>query len=489
MRDVGGHVAVVAGNHLHRDTLLAQFAQDLGRAFLRRIEEQQQAEEGHLRLVVTAVLRLRRQATLGYGERAKTGGPLVTHHRLQRRARGVVERHILAAPAQRRAYRENLGERALGDHPGGLGPGFGDDDRQPATQEVVRDLVELAHVTDGGSVLGSGSLDRGVERVGDARLERRVEEAGASDIVRRLPIAAERRVVGTQHVHAAEVLDGVEPPHDDPAGREVARARRQGHADDRGKHLGRQADRQRHCEQQRFGDRAAEQLVDRQHRQHDDDHDLQQHAPEVTNPARELGLRLGLTQLAGDPSELGVPARLGDQHRRRAAAHRRTHEQHVGALAHRRSLGQHAGGFFDRHRFPGERRLGHLAIARFQHQPVGRHQVACGKEDDVARHDRIRRDDRFGPFAPHRYAQRQLRAQRRHRLACAVFLREAQETAAGKDGQDDRRVEPIAQPHRDRRAEDQDQRERAEELTSAALPSIAHCAVTAASSPDGPLVA
>jgi hypothetical protein len=67
-------------------------------------------------------------------------------------------------------------------------------------------------------------------------------------------------------------------------------------------------------------------------------------------------------------------------------------------------------------------------------------------------------------FAQHDGRGREPAPKRRHGGSGAPLLREAQQRAAGDDGEDDRGLDPVAQQQRDRRGEDQDQHERAREL-------------------------
>ena len=76
--------------------------------------------------------------------------------------------------------------------------------------------------------------------------------AGVEDVAQDDRAFGQRaRLVGAQDVHAAEVLDGVEPAHDDAALAHRPGAGGERDADDRRQQFRRQADGQRHGEEQR----------------------------------------------------------------------------------------------------------------------------------------------------------------------------------------------------------------------------------------------
>ena len=97
-----------------------------------------------------------------------------------------------------------------------------------------------------------------------------------------------------------------------------------------GKQLRRQADRERHGEQQRLDHRAVEQQVHRQHEQNDDDHHADQQIAELANAAREVGLGRARPQPRRDRAELGPAAGLDGEDLRRAAAHRSAEKDGIG---------------------------------------------------------------------------------------------------------------------------------------------------------------
>ena len=180
-----------------------------------------------------------------------------------------------------------------------------------------------------------GVRDNGfVERVGDAGFKCRIEEGRLHHLVRRRAVPVNRRfelhsaigqragLVGAEHIHGAKVFDGIQPPHNNAVCGKMTGTGGQRDADDRRKHFWREADRQSLGKQQRFNDRTAHQLIDRQHGQHDDDHYPQEHGAELANASGELGFFVCRADLPGNRSELGLSASLDDQHGRCPAAQR-----------------------------------------------------------------------------------------------------------------------------------------------------------------------
>ena len=145
--------------------------------------------------------------------------------------------------------------------------------------------------------------DRVVERIREAGLERGVDggelehlrRGCAGGVVGALELdhaLGERAgLVGAQHVHAAEVLDGVEPAHEHAVARHHLRAARQVDAEDGRQQLRAEADRERDGEQQRLDRRATAQHVHGEDEQHHHEHRARQQVAEAADAAVELRLR------------------------------------------------------------------------------------------------------------------------------------------------------------------------------------------------------
>ena len=138
------------------------------------------------------------------------------------------------------------------------------------------------------------------------------------------------RLVGAKDIHAAEVLDRVQAADDDATLAHGPGTGGKGHADDRRQQLRRQADRERHGEQQGLDHRAVEKQIHRQHEQDDDDHHADEQIAELAHAAREVGLGRPRSQPCRDRPELGPAAGLDDENLRRAAADRGAEKDGIG---------------------------------------------------------------------------------------------------------------------------------------------------------------
>ena len=113
------------------------------------------------------------------------------------------------------------------------------------------------------------------------------------------------RLVGAEHVHAAQVLDGAQVPHDHPVARHHPRPAGQVHAEDGGQQLRAQAHRERHREEQRLHRGPTPEHVGDEDHDHQDEHGDGQEGAEPTEPAVELGFRRLPAEAAGHGPELG----------------------------------------------------------------------------------------------------------------------------------------------------------------------------------------
>ena len=122
---------------------------------------------------------------------------------------------------------------------------FRHDDGEPAAKEVVGDFVDFREALRRQPRALARGNDRGIKRVFDASLECRIKIGKLAHFVRRVvpcvqgivenDFALRQRagLVGTQNVHAAEVLDRFQSPDDDATTAHGPGAGGQGHADDR----------------------------------------------------------------------------------------------------------------------------------------------------------------------------------------------------------------------------------------------------------------
>ena len=351
-----------------------------------------------------------------------------------------------------------------------------DHDGEALADEVVGDLVDLAKTRDAEAVLLAGRLDGGVEGILDPRLQRGVQMGEAAHlrglVALRVHRRAERddtfregaRLVRAQDVHAAQVLDRFQPPHDHPALRHHPRAAGEGDADDGGQQLGRDAHGQGHREQQRLDPRPVQQEVDGQDEENHHRHHAQEQGPELPDAAGELRLRSAREQSSRDGTEGGGAPGLHDQDLRRSAPHRGSQEHRVGTAGDGRVRRQHARQLLDGKRLPGERRLGDQEVAGLQDQAVGGDQVSGREQDHIAGDEVAGGHGLDRAVAQRLHGESEPLAELGHRGGRPVLLREAEKGAAHHDGEDDRGVHPLADEQGHEGAEDENEDERAFEL-------------------------
>jgi hypothetical protein len=337
--------------------------------------------------------------------------------------------------AHLRAHLEHAGEGALRDQERPLA--LGDHDAQPLAHEVVRDLVELPRRLEARPAALGREGDRLVERAREARLQARVEPRRAHHCVRGRAARIRRRVevedapregrglVGAEHVHAAEVFDRVQTPHDHAVGRHVARPLGERHLDDRGQELRRDPDGEGEGEEQRLDRRALEEELRREDEQHEQHRDPHQQVAVLADSALEL--RLGGTQAepGGDLPERRVLARAHHQRQGGPAADRGPHEHAVHAFREPRVPRDGRRALLDGKRLPRERRLADEQVSRLEHHPVRGNQAACRQHDDVAGDQLLRPQRRRLAVAQRRRADAHPGPQTLEGPRGAVLLEEA----------------------------------------------------------------
>jgi len=344
---------------------------------------------------------------------------------------------------------------------------------QPLAHEVVGDLVYLGNAGEIGPGRGLDSL---VQRIGQPGLEMGVEVSEPQHLLRRLPGRVQRAVqpddplgegaglVGAQHVHATEILDGRQAAHDDARVGHALAAARQVDVDDRGQELGRQPHGQRQRKEQGIHHRLVEEDVGGKHHQHQHERHLAEQIAQAADAALELGLGRPQLQPLADLAERGGLAGLHDDGAGRAAAHAGAHEDAVRAPGQPGRRRHDPGRLLHREGLTGEGRLVHEEVPGLQHDAVGGDQAAGRKEHDIPRHDLFHRHRPGLAIAQHGGPDAHLGTQLLGRVARAVLLHEAQHGAADHDGEDDGRVGPILQNGRNEGSEEQDEDDGAFEL-------------------------
>ena len=157
---------------------------------------------------------------------------------------------------------QNVIQCALGDE-GALALGIGNNHTQALAHEVVGDFFHFLLGADIQPGLLCGSLNRFIQRVVQPGLVVRIEISVGQNSLGWLPLRIEGAVeanhtfrecaglVGAQHVHAAEVLDGGQAAHDHAAPGHLLCTMGEGDTDNSRQKLGRQAYRQRQRKEKR----------------------------------------------------------------------------------------------------------------------------------------------------------------------------------------------------------------------------------------------
>ena len=183
--------------------------------------------------------------------------------------------------------------------------------------------------------------DRPVEQVLEARLEVADQVAVQEHFLAFLPgdvampheddaVLGERAgFVGAQHVHAAEVLDGVEPLDDHLLAAHGERALGEADGDDHGQHLGREAHGHGHREEKGALPIVLGEPVDEEDQGHHHRHEPDHEPGEAVEALVEAGRRPVLRDRAGHAAEIGVDPRRDHDRGRRAAFDAGPHEARV----------------------------------------------------------------------------------------------------------------------------------------------------------------
>ncbi len=188
-----------------------------------------------------------------------------------------------------------------------------------APGEVERDLVQLLVLLDHGLPVEVGAIqDRPVEQVLEAGLEVADQVAVQKHFLGFLSghvampleddaILGERAgFVGAQHVHAPEVLNGVEPLDDHFLAAHGERALGEADRDDHGQHLRREAHGHGHREEKGALPIVLGEPVDEEHQRHHHRHEPDHEPGEAAEALIEAGGRRLFRDGAGHAAEIGV---------------------------------------------------------------------------------------------------------------------------------------------------------------------------------------
>ena len=211
-----------------------------------------------------------------------------------------------------------------------------------APREVERDLVQLFVLLDHGLPVEVGAIqDRPVQQILEARLEVANEVAIQKHFLGFLPgdvamplqddaILGERAgLVGAQHVHAPEVLNGVQPLDDHLLAAHGERTLGEADRDDHGQHLGGEAHGHGHGEEKGAFPIVLGEPVDEEHQRNHHRHEPDHEPGEAAEALIEAGGWRLFRDRAGHTAEIGVDPRSDHDCGGRAAFDAGSHEAGV----------------------------------------------------------------------------------------------------------------------------------------------------------------
>ena len=198
-----------------------------------------------------------------------------------------------------------------------------------------------------------------------------------------------------------------------------------------------------------------QQGADQEHEQHQADDGAHDDQAEAARAALVLGRRRLLHQRVGDRAELRAGASRGHQRLAHAA-----HDRCAGEQLAVRAV---ADVFLHRQRLAGQRRLVDAERDCREQGRVGWQQVAGPKLEQIAGHHLAHRDFRELSVAPDAGGQGDQALESARRLLGVEDLEEVEGDAQQNDGDDDGRVERLADDARDDAGDQQDQDQRIRE--------------------------
>ena len=192
-------------------------------------------------------------------------------------------------------------------------------------------------------------------------------------------------LVGAQHIHAAEVLDGIEPLDDHLLAAHRQRALGQADRDDHRQHLRRQAHRHGHREEEGALPVVLGEAVDQEDQRHHHGHQLDHQPGEAVEPLSKLvSARSSAIELAMLPKYVWTPVATTTAVAVPLSTLVPMKQMFFSSVANEVALSSRVVELLDRQRFAGQASLADEQILRRQHPHVARNHVAGGELDDVA---------------------------------------------------------------------------------------------------------
>lgn len=185
----------------------------------------------------------------------------------------------------------------------------------------------------------------------------------------------------------------------------------------------------------------------------------------MTDPAVELGFRRSERQPNRDRTELGVVRRRRDEDPSGAAANVGSLEHAVEATVQSSVGKRRAGPLLHRKAFAGENGFVHEEVGRLEHDTVGRNEAARAQDNNVSRNDLPRVDACWRAVPKDRGAYPDAGHEIGRCGLSAELARIADPDARGDDHEDDDGIDPLAGENGRDRSEQQEEEERALDLT------------------------
>ncbi len=269
------------------------------------------------------------------------------------------------------------------------------------------------------------------------------------------------RLVGAQHIHGAEVVDGGQTLHDDAMPSEPSCPIGQRHGDHHGQQLGCKADGESQRKQKRVQPWAMEQHIGGQHEQHQEDGEAHHQEAELPDALGKCVRRPRRRQPFGKTAQLGRAPGAAHQRRGGATDHRSSHAEEV----HCRGRGLGWSGklgwlLFDWVGLAGEERLVHEEIARREQPAIARHEIPGSKLDHVPRHELVDRNLAAASIAKHAGLEPHRAAQRVDGILGPALLDDVEHHAQQDDADDNDKARHLTGPGRETAGKQQDEHER-----------------------------
>src|SRR6266568_1742457 len=389
-----GHQFIVSRQNLHLHTIAVKRLEHFCDALQRRISESQKTHQHQGLLISCAVGFLPWQEAVGQGENAIS---LITETLIHCLIPGPclsIKRFTLSIQLVHGtqvcyAFRSALGNQqwaiitTLYHH------------RESPPLEVERNLSQFPICTHVKWIM----LHNGcIEGTFYASLVKAVEVGEKQDPLRwffmevkvaikcHLPTREGPCLVTTEHIDAAKVLHRLKMLDDDLLSGHARSSLSEGHRRNHRQELRREAYGEGNGEEDGLEEGMVKRNTYEKYKENQEEDSLHNEKTEASNSSFELGFWGTMRQAFHNVAKCRVAACRCNERSCAPTHHRGAEEYTIGSFGKvlRRRLAITCR-LLNRHGFPGQRRLLHMQIHRLQQARISRHQVSCGKTDDIAR--------------------------------------------------------------------------------------------------------